>query len=367
MKNNLTIISFAIHKFVLSELLKKIGYILDNYSINFNLFMKKVNEKEYIYDLLKLTKILKHYGATELTYKKLNTAFLLINHSHIILPKQKSISSEKNVELKNNLLESARSLVYEIKNYDITNRCCILKLLNRVKRFVSDLDIWKQSDKLEVVKILTDMYYQVDGYITLIKKRKKLHINDLEELEIYKSKKEDVMKKIKDIDGMDIFKSIKPVIVEYDDNITSIVKNQMTNVYWDIFKKDLQDIPINKKMLINLLKELRNVIYNIFPKRIDLLKKLEINVNIDLIEKNNNFDSHYVLSCIDYYYTFLREIQSPAMDKKTDMMYKKFKKNLIEGDDFSDFLPDNLKYLMFSYYQVWQGKIDFVKNKMSNK
>ena len=141
-------------------------------------------------------------------------------------------------------------------------------------------------------------------------------------------------------------------------HITEVVKKNVENSYWDVLVDDLLSVPIDVMLLKSILNEIKYVIYNLIPKRIDMLVDLELSVNIDNI-KSDDVDTHYIISCIDYYFNLAMKLESEEYDEETEEYHKLLKQGMINGYDLELFVPICLRYLINLYYKTWD-EMNFV-------
>ena len=311
---------------------------------------------------------MKSYGVDKINLKLFNTILLINSCGDAIIPKDINGTDEKE-ELRVNILNSVENIIKYFSLFEPNDRFCILSLSNRFKKFINNFNKWKEIDIITIVQSFGSLYYKFEDIIKLIKRdreNEKLHIDELEKIERIKDVQNNIITKIKSIGGYDIFKKMKPVVVEFDSSLTNNIKKKVEDSYWKILEENLKEYPVNKKLLVKLLKEIKLIIYNLFVKNINILADVEKNININFIEKEKNLDTHYIVSCIDYYFDFLKKIQSSSMDEETNLNHKLLKSSLIQGDELYEFIPKSLRYLLQSYYKVLDATNN-VKNELKNK
>jgi len=276
--------------------------------------------------------------------KEFNLIFMIYFHHDNIIT-HKSDNSDA-------VIESVNNLIYHIKSFDPYDRFCILKTMNRFKRFIQNFNKWKEIDKKELITDLSSEFYRLENIKQELKNKpnNKLYINELEKIKIIEEQQDLIMKEIKKCDGLDIFNNLQPVEIQYDEDTIKEIKKMLEDQYWILLKDDLKKIPIDSSFIIKLLGEIKDIIYLILNKRVDMLVDLEKRVNIDQLQEE--FDTHYFLDGINYLLELLRKLQSPEYDNLTDEYLKELRHNMIEGNDLHEFVPQILKYTMNGFYVV---------------
>ena len=102
------------------------------------------------------------------------------------------------------------------------------------------------------------------------------------------------------------------------------IKNITEIEYWKLIENDLKEFPIKVDHIVSILNEIKDIIYQLIPKRINKLINLEKNVDTKNIKKNN--DSFYLLEQILFLLEQLKTLESPDKDEKTNENIKILKK-----------------------------------------
>ena len=342
-------VKFLIHRNKIFNYLKKIN--IDSLEGTFEETIQHLdNIKTNIYSFLKL---LGYYDII-MTFNEFNTIFLIKFHNDVI------ISYE--TENSENVLNSVNKLVSCMKNFDIYDNLCVLKIINRFKRFLYEFRKWKIIDKIELVKNLASEYYRLENIIVKIniKPENELYINELEKIKDMENKKTFILDEIRTMNGMEIFNNLKPVEIEYSKTSINEIKKIIQEQYWKMLQLDLKSFPIKSDLLISLLEEIKEIIYVILNKRIDLLKEFEKKINIKQLKKE--FDTHYLLDGLYYLLETLKKLQSPEYDDITDNNHKILKHHMIEGSPLYEFIPDIVKYILNGFYTVLMEKNEAITN-----
>jgi len=330
------------------------SFFLDLQDNQFNIDLDKliiilIKMKSSTYKFLN---VLKYYNLN-LSVKDFNLIFIIKYHSNEIMP--------NDTENRKEVIKCADKIIDLINNFNPYDNFCILKTLNRFKRFNYEFNKWKEIDKKDIVKDLASEYYRLENIKNEFsnKSKDKLYIDELQKLKDIESQQNDIFENIKKIDGVEIFKQLKPMEVEYDKESINKMKKMIEYQYWKLLEEDLKVYPPNTKHLLLLIDEIKDVIYLLLKSRLDILIELEKNVSVK--ELKNNFDSHYFIKALDYLLDLLKILQSPEYDDLTNAKHKILKYSMIEGDSLESFVPEIIKYLLDGFYIVLIEKNEALK------
>jgi len=355
-------LQFYIYNLGINQILKD-----DISSLNINVFfkiqnplIKKLNNLNIQTNIEKILNILNKYGVYNIKKNDINRAFLLYKYDYIILENNtKIINNEILQNLKYNLISSVKKLINYIKVFDMIDDYCILKLCNRFKRYKKTLDEWQNADQIHLIKLLSETYYNlqiIKDNIIQNRDRKNILLHELKKINNIDNKQSNILKKINNNNGMEIFKNIKPVIIK---NNNKLISKNNDNYYWDILKAEISSYPIKINMVKKCIIEIKYIIYNLISKNIDMLTDIEKNINIDYID-NNKIDSHYIIICIDYLFIFVKKLQTYTYIEETNKYHDIIKKSMIEGHKLEYFIPQTLRYLLELFYKIWDDKIKLI-------
>ena len=263
--------------------------------INFNKNIKMLENRNYIYYANKLLAILKKYGLDNFNIKLFNILILIKNYPYKIL-----INYDKK-----ELINNVTSFFNYINNFDIYNKLCILSLLNKIRRFNQNFQNWLNLDKYLLIENLTKIYYQFDNFIN--------NIDDKNKIILLEQKKDYIIKKIKKINGHNIFKKFTPICIDFDEKIIEKIKNLSENNYFKLLEEDLNQTPIKIDFLLSIIKEIKTIIYDLKFNDIEYLVKLEKNINLNNIKKYR--DIRQIIVSIDYLFILLIKFNTKIKNK----------------------------------------------------
>ena len=299
--------------------------------INFNKNIKMLENRNYIYYANKLLAILKKYGLDNFNIKLFNILILIKNYPYKIL-----INYDKK-----ELINNVTSFFNYINNFDIYNKLCILSLLNKIRRFNQNFQNWLNLDKYLLIENLTKIYYQFDNFIN--------NIDDKSKIILLEQKKDYIIKKIKKINGHNIFKKFTPICIDFDEKIIEKIKNLSENNYFKLLEEDLNQTPIKIDFLLSIIKEIKTIIYNLKFNDIEYLVKLEKNINLNNIKKYR--DIRQIIVSINYLFILLIKFNTKIKNK-----HKMFKNDILSGLEISEYVPKYLKILLNEFYILLNNK-----------
>lgn len=335
-----SIVRFITHRNKIYSFFKYID--INKMNLPFDKLLEYLNNKQIFIN--KFIIFLKSSYEINISNKEFNLVFMIYFHHESIITQQSNNS--------NDVIESAKKIIDHIESFDPYDRFCILKTINRFKRFIKNFNKWKEVDKKDLISELGSEFYRLENIKNDLKNKPddKLYINELEKIKLIDDQQEQIMSEIKKCNGLDIFNNLQPIEIQYDEDTIKNIKSILEDQYWAMLKDDLKKIPIDSSYIIKLLGEIKDIVYLILNKRVDMLVDLEKKVNI--IQLQEEFDTHYFLDGLNYLLELLRKLQSPEYDKLTDNYLKEIRHNMIEGNDLHEFVPQILKYVMNGFFVV---------------
>ena len=257
-------------------------------NINFNIDVKNqfILFEKLKNNILNFLSLMKYYNL-HLSFKDFYFIYLIKYNSEQIL------SSNYN----QNLIICTNKIISHINNFDSYDNFCILKTLNRFKRFQYELFKWKQNDKFDLYKNLTC----------------KFNFND--ELDMFKNKQE---------------------LIRYH--------------FWNKLENDLKMYPINVKNLLFILDEILSIIFTLLKNNKNLF--IEIEKNINIVELKKNFDTFYFINGLDYLLKILKSFHNKKYDNISNSKQKILTNAMIDGTRLDNFVPNIIKYLLDGFYTV---------------
>lgn len=346
----------------------KVKNLMDRYYINFHIknisiknILNKGNDYDYkkfinllfSYDLIKsfnhICNILERYLDNKVEIFNFVYSFILYKyHFFILTDDSDNINVFTSSELKNNLIDASIKFVNFMNSFDIYDDFCILKFVNKYKRYISSLTEWQNSDKIKIVKLLSESYYNLENLKYDLLYNYEDEYSNLE-LEIIKSKQNDIIQELLYYQDVNIYKTIQP-------SLSNIITNTNNDdYYWTLLYEELSIIPIEYSSVVKRIIEIKNTVYNIIPKNKDLIKEMDSILCINNIF-DKNIDSTYILNSINYLFLLFQKINSES-NIICDSYHKILRTNMINGNELKNFVPECLKFLVYIYYKIWDDKV----------
>lgn len=266
--------------------------------INFNVNIKNqiILFENLKNDILNFLSLMEYYNLS-LSIKDFNYIYLIKYNSEEIF----SINN-KNTQ---NLINYTNRIISHIENFDSYDNFCLLKTLNRFKRFKCELLKFKKNTKYDL--------------LTNIKLKN--------ELQNHKFKKQKNNK-------LHLFKN------------SEFIKNQ----FWILLENDLKFYPPNIENLLLVLDKIISIISTLLKNDKGMYLKIEKNINI--MELKKNFDSYYFIYGLEYLLQILKSFHCKKYDNLSNSKHKILKNAMIDGTRLDKFVPDITKYLLDGFYTV---------------
>ena len=266
---------------------------------------------------------------------------------------------EFNSELKQKLIILSNDLV---DLYFSLNENSLEIFKNKFELFTENFIIWKKEDKNNLINLLCETYYNINNSKKLfINDRELKDLNDVENkfLNHYNEQQKSLLEKIKDLDGLEIFKKYKKPIVTYDKPFKHTIKNTLEKCYWDNLLDELNSEISKYDTLIDVLYEVEKQFMNL-TKNKELLDKY---INLDLFKQqilNNALDAKDIYQLMINICNLLKEVEAEDMDKNLDKLIEKINNTFNENKFNFKFLIEFFKFI-FSYFEIINERIKILK------
>lgn len=229
---------------------------------------------------------------------------------------------------------------------------------NKIKEYLNSLHVkykkWKKDDLDFKLSIFINSYYEFDQmYMNLIP-----YTNENDEL-IKKIKDEQLqlIKYIKNIGGtygINKLNNANPIYI----NINQF-KNIATNAFWDSFTESInKEIPDYSRLII-MLKEIKILIKNLIPNRLDIHNDIDDKIDTELLLQmlsNNAINFNEIYNLMNYIHNLLKSLDCPNNDEQYNKFWIKIKKMIDEKKTYGIILKDFFNYI-FSQLEEIQNKL----------
>ncbi len=112
-------------------------------------------------------------------------------------------------------------------------------------------------------------------------------------INICKDRQKDLLEKVKELNGLSYLQTFEPSGITLDNMTKRHIHETAHLAFWDIFHKQLLEVPPSYIMLLELLTDLRNRLCKFVPNRLDICEEIHESIDIELITNmvtNNAFD-----------------------------------------------------------------------------
>lgn len=211
---------------------------------------------------------------------------------------------------------------------------------------------FKKRDRLGLIEGLIVSYSEVEKFEETLQEGKELDSVTLQHIKIEKDK---IMKRLRQLNGVEMFNQVrerKELIIE---RINNTVKENMEKAYWDSIKNNIDASPPNYHSIIPLLQQIIVYIDTILEYNKKYVEEVIETIDLEFLKQKiengdiNKFDIHDI---IEYILDTFIELE-PRIRTESN---KKFKVETLEKlmssheKDFSTFIIDFFKS-MFSKFE----------------
>lgn len=213
-----------------------------------------------------------------------------------------------------------------------------------VKETEKWFDIWKKKDKYELIMQMIHMYHHLE--------EQKKENNKNWNCEIDKQKYL-IKTKIYKLDKSSYIEEFiqNPPRIKINEQSKKDIINVIHKAYWNNFQQSIK----NKQwdQLIGFVNEIKTILKNLVPHRIDLHQEMDIYLDIEILKQsleNDMMSQTDIFKMMDYIINWIRQFQAPIDDKDTEDWYEHLK-TLQEWD-----------ILMRDFFMITFTKLDKISN-----
>jgi hypothetical protein len=304
-------------------------------SYDFDTLSSKLLNKEYLKSVDDfLHSVVRKFTPTNLMtgnrLRKFLSAYTMIFHKEVVL-------SDDNFS--NHLFELAKKMVF---NFDdlFTNNFSIksfTKFLNSFTEYCTFFERWRQRDSLIQIRPMIKTYVEINLLLE--------HSNNLteERRNEYINMKKILRKKTKNIAGQEGLHSLENGQVTYfkDEKIFTDVERTVRRAFWDVFEENFNAQKYEHIKI--LLDDVKQFIFDLVPRRTDLHREINENVDSELIYNmivNNAITQEQILGVMMFIIKYIEMLQEPSQDEDTRL----FKQNLLDKCNSGVELPKLLRF-----------------------
>jgi len=261
-------------------------------------------------------------------------------------------SGEDSVEY--NLLKFSKEIINLLRKLSTSNNSLysgVLVLRFRyLYRVMSTLFFeFKKRDRLGLIEGLIVSYSEVEQFAETLDKNKELDETTLEHIEIEKKK---IMRRLEQLDGVQLFNEVRERKQRVIERITNNVKENMEKAYWDSIKSKMEANPPDYSVIIPLLKQIIIYIDSALEYNKKYVSEVIDTIDIDFLKQKiedgevSKFDIHDIIEYI--LDTFIELEPRVRLDNNKKLKEDKLNR-LMSGSDAE--LP---KYLVYFFKDMFK-------------
>lgn len=229
----------------------------------------------------------------------------------------------------------------------------IEKFIRLFSEYENSFKLWKEIDERKILDELMIVYIELLEFKDSDKDRDSRYIDA--ECESVKEK----IRKLNGEDGIKILEHNIELYYKYKDNMRNLYNSIYTSIhkaFWDDLRIKLYDIPPDYTVIVPLLKDIKKLLIECVPSRIDLKSEIDEIIDIEYIEnmiRDDVIEDQYVENLSNFILSQIKAFQARTEDEDTDKLQEftnsTFKKlNLVEIpeeriDVYADFFPTFFK------------------------
>lgn len=276
----------------------------------------------------------------KLSGPKTKTYFFTSKHSRMFLSSyvgvyhQNVLTSEddiRNDPNAKNYQDKCRKMINtltRIYNYCVVNynevmlKLYIEKFVRIFSEYEMTFNTWKEVDEKKILDELMIVYIELLEYKESNEERESSYIKT--ELDSVKDK----ILKLNGNDGIKLLEHNVELYYKYKDNMRNLydkIYSSIHKAFWDDLKAKLYDIPPEYSVIIPLLKDIKTLLIQCVPSRIDLKSEIDEIIDIEYIQNmidDDVIEDKYVENLANFILTQVKSFQCRAEDTDTEELQK---------------------------------------------
>jgi hypothetical protein len=251
------------------------------------------------------------------------SSYVGIYHQHV-LTSEDDISDDKNAyefQQKSKKIINTLTRIYNscVINYnEFMLKLYIEKFIRLFSEYEMAFTLWKEIDEKKILDELMIVYIELLEYKEGNAEGETQHISN--ELNSVKEK----ILKLNGNDGIKLLEHNIDLYYKYKDNMKNLYKNIYDSIhraFWDDLKAKIYNIPPDYSVIIPLLTDIKTLLIQCVPSRIDLKSEIDEIIDIEYIEnmiKDNAIEDQYVENLAGFILTQVKTFQARSEDEDTE-------------------------------------------------
>ena len=253
-----------------------------------------------------------------------------------------------------NLLKFSKEIINLLRKLSTSNNSLYSRVLVLRFRYLYEVMStlffeFKKRDRLGLIEGLIVSYSEVEQFAETLDKNKELDETTLEHIEIEKKK---IMRRLEQLDGVQLFNEVRERKQRVIERITNNVKENMEKAYWDSIKSKMEANPPDYTVIIPLLKQIIIYIDSALEYNKKYVNEVIETIDLDFLKQKiedgevSKFDIHDIIEYI--LDTFIELEPRVRLDNNKKLKEDKLNRLMSGGDSE---LP---KYLVYFFKDMFK-------------
>ena len=226
-------------------------------------------------------------------------------------------SPEENNIIEINIKKYSRDVVKFIESHDSDN------IANAIDTYLAYFPIWKNADKLFLLKNLYELYYEYEEF----KNKNQIQIDVAEGVAIQQA---NIIEQINELSGGECQ-----------------LNKQLDDLYWVLLSEEIKENRYDRFQKI--LVDIKTLLCSVVPSRIDIHREVEEIIDIEYIQHMIDHDAiedKYIFNMVNFLFEKLEAFQAAADDDNCKKWKAELMDELANNIHYYDFFPKFFRELI---------------------
>lgn len=288
----------------------------------------------------------KRYFITQKQSRMFLSSYVGIYHQHVITSHD-DIAEDKNAHEFQEKSKKIINTLTRIYNYCVVNynefmlKLYIEKFIRLFSEYEMSFNKWKEVDEKKILDELMIVYIELLEF---------KEANSEKDISYVEQELNSVREKIQKLNGDDGIKFLEHNIdlyYKYKDNMRNLYDNIYNSIhaaYWDDLKIKLYTIPPDYGAIIPLLSDIKTLLIQCVPSRIDLKSEIDEIIDIEYITnmiRDEAIEDRYVENLANFILNQVKTFQARVEDDDTDQL-QKYSNNIFRKLEIVEMVEDRV-------------------------
>ena len=253
------------------------------------------------------------------------SSYISVYHSHTLTTAE-NIQDDPNsllFQIKSTALLSTLKKVYTYCVTDFNEfmlKLYIEKFIRLFSEYENSFKLWKEIDERKILDELMIVYIELLEFKESDKERDSRYI-DSECISV-----KDKILKLNGEDGIKILEHNIELYYKYKDNMRNLYDNIYTSIhkaFWEDLRIKLYNIPPDYTIIVPLLGDIKKLLIECVPSRIDLKSEIDEIIDLEYIQNmicDDVIDDKYVQNLSNFILSQIKTFQARTEDEDTDKL-----------------------------------------------